>query len=141
MPVVCQHPMTLSYIPRRRFISDWMASNLKIKCINRIDSYCYYSLKKKIEDGSVLLTTLRIIWFKDLQGLEIPLFYVSNYKKGVSIIKSHMEYLLFWLILIGWIIQVAISESLIVQFRLSLTLHDRVSEAYLEEAYWAATET
>lgn len=46
-----------------------------------------YSLKKKLLGGCIMLTTLRVIWYKDHLGLEIPLFYVKEYKKGV-IIKS-----------------------------------------------------
>ena len=34
-------------------------------------------------NGQVMITTHRIIWFNDNKGLEIPLFYVKEYKKGV----------------------------------------------------------
>jgi hypothetical protein len=31
-----------------------------------------------------MLTTHRIIWFSNGQGLEIPLFYVRDFAKGVN---------------------------------------------------------
>jgi hypothetical protein len=47
-----------------------------------------HRIKKKAESGSVLLTTHRIIWFRNLEGLEMPLFYVRDYQKGKKFFGS-----------------------------------------------------
>ena len=46
-----------------------------------------------------MLTTHRILWFKDKDGLEIPLFYVKDFKKGV--IKE-----LFYCYYLGWVLSI-----------------------------------
>eukprot|EP00347_Sterkiella_histriomuscorum_P011328 403372873 len=46
------------------------------------------SKNHKLLDGQLLLTTLRVIWYKGNQGLEIPLFYVRDYKEGGGFLKS-----------------------------------------------------
>lgn len=66
---------------------------IKVQKITLIDtSYCYFSYyilslyrtKRKAENGSVMITTHRIIWFRQTDGLEIPLFHVNTFEKGVS---------------------------------------------------------
>jgi len=41
------------------------------------------SLKKKQMGGNLVVTTLRVLWYKDNLALEVPLFYVKEFKKGV----------------------------------------------------------
>jgi hypothetical protein len=37
------------------------------------------------KEGTLILTTHRILWVKDSLGLEIPLFYIYDYKKEVKL--------------------------------------------------------
>ena len=34
-----------------------------------------------------MLTTHRVLWFKDGKGLEVPLFYIREGQKGVRIVN------------------------------------------------------
>lgn len=47
--------------------------------------YDEYRIKKKAQNGTLILTTHRIIWYREHEGLHIPLFYIKDYKAGVSI--------------------------------------------------------
>ena len=48
-------------------------------------SLSIYRTKRKAENGSVMITTHRIIWFRQTDGLEIPLFHVNTFEKGVPL--------------------------------------------------------
>ncbi|CDW73585.1 vacuolar protein-sorting-associated protein 36 [Stylonychia lemnae] len=55
---------------------------------NIISQYILFSIKKKEVGGNLLLTTLRVLWYKDNLALEVPLFYVKEFKKGGGLFKS-----------------------------------------------------
>ena len=55
------------------------------------------TLKLKLQNGSTLLTTHRVIWFNKTEALEVPLHYVKEHKSsGYGLFKDQMIELNLW---------------------------------------------
>eukprot|EP00352_Strombidinopsis_acuminata_P003151 CAMPEP_0176395178 /NCGR_PEP_ID=MMETSP0126-20121128/43196_1 /TAXON_ID=141414 ORGANISM="Strombidinopsis acuminatum, Strain SPMC142" /NCGR_SAMPLE_ID=MMETSP0126 /ASSEMBLY_ACC=CAM_ASM_000229 /LENGTH=95 /DNA_ID=CAMNT_0017767891 /DNA_START=15 /DNA_END=302 /DNA_ORIENTATION=- len=60
-----------------------------LRLANRKITFEDLTSKKKVQDANLVLTTHRIIIFKEDAGLEIPVFYVSSdYKTGGGMLKT-----------------------------------------------------
>ena len=45
---------------------------------------CIYSSSNKVQNGNILLTTHRVLFYIDNECLEVPLYNVSSFEKLVS---------------------------------------------------------